>query len=90
MRGFAAVHDHRRDGENRYRDCANVYRGTLPVWDVDHLGAIVSGVDAPRQDDDYADWGDFRDYMHQLSVKAELLSMGGAPRLVWHPEKRVI
>ncbi len=69
------------------RDCAYVYRGTLPVWYADFLGAIVSGGDAPRRHVDYADWGVLRDYVHELSVKAELLSMEGV-LLAWSGIRR--
>ncbi len=75
MRGLAAVRDRRRDGKiDLARLCPRV-QGTLPVWYADYLGAIVSGGDTPRRDVDYADWAVFRDYVHELSVKAELLSM---------------
>ncbi len=69
-------------GKSTLRDCAYVYRGTFPVWYADYLGAIVSGGDAPRRHVDYADWGVLRDYVHELSVKAELLSMEGV-LLAW-------
>jgi hypothetical protein len=62
-------------------------RATLSVWYADYLGAIVSGGDAPRRDVDYADWGVLRDYVHELSVKAELLSMEGV-LLAWSGIRR--
>ena len=74
-------------GKSTLRDCAYVYRATLSVWYADYLGAIVSGGDAPRRDVDYADWGVLRDYVHELSVKAELLSMEGV-FLAWSGIRR--
>ena len=74
-------------GKSTLRDCAYMYIGTLSVWYADYLGAIVSCSDAPRWDVDYADWGVLRDYVHELSVKAELLSMEGV-FLAWSGIRR--